>query len=207
MASVSTINSTDTNICSIEAPKKLNEWTSTKITQLVLYIFAALLVCAAIAACLLTPAPYSYLPASVAVPVLGIAQKAGQIKDYENPEKLKEYKRQAAAMSFQQLTEEFGVKNVLENGLLTLEQLKEKFNTQVQEMDFSSVLKAYSLDQLATFRIATPEHVALLRQLKEDEAQVWADYSATDRDSKARLQLHRKLNALEEQYNSFKKGI
>src|SRR5579872_4665544 len=121
MGTVSTINSTITNIHSIEESKKTPDWTSTKIKQFALYFFAMLLVYAAIAACILIPTPFNILPAAVAVPVFGITHSASQIKDYENPEKLQGYKAEAAGMTFQQINDEFGIKNAIKHTLVTPE--------------------------------------------------------------------------------------
>jgi hypothetical protein len=169
---------------------------------LALIIFAVLLVCGAIAACLFTPAPYTFLPAAAALPAVGMTKTASQIKDYDNPTQLQEFKTQAAGMTFQEIYDEFGINNTLANYLLTPTELKEKFDAQVREMDFSSVLRAYSLSDLSA--VASPEHVALLTRLRKEEVRVRAEYDATPHTTRTRGKFHRDMNALEAQYNRFK---
>ncbi len=196
MVAVSTINYPNRNF------HKTEDWTSTKIKQVALYFFALILIFAAIAACLMISSPYNLLPAAAGVPILGIVGSARQIKDYHNPEKLKQYRAEAAEMSFQKIHDVFGLKNAIRYELVSLDTLKNKFNKQIQEMDFCSVLKAYSLSDLSI--VATHEHIKLLKNLKIQEAQFRAKYAATNHSPQARSQFHRGVNRLEEEYNRFK---
>lgn len=202
MATVSTTNYPNTNIHSTEEPKKISDWTNAKIKQFALYFFAMLLAYAAIAAYLLIPAPYNFLPAAAGLPIFGIIFSANQIKDYDSPEKLKAYKAEAAEMTFQKIHDEFGIKNATKYELVHLDTLKEKFTAQVREMDFCSVLSAFNLSDLSS--VATPEHIALLQNLKTQESRFRAKYEASDQSTQARSRFHRELNRLEERYNDFK---
>jgi len=211
MASVARINYENPEIHSIEAPKKSTEWTQAKIKQIALYVFAFLLICAGIAACLLLPTPYSLFPAAAALPALKMTHSASEIKDFEDPIKLQGYKILAARMTFQDLYEEFGLKIATENNLLTPQALKDKFDIQLRDMDFSSVSKAFNLDQLSNYKVASPEHIALLRKFKSSEIQCRNDYETAIKSganqTRARFIFHRQLNALDKEYNQFKKFV
>lgn len=212
MASVKPTNYTIPNNYSIERPTPTTNWTTAKIKQYAMYAFAILLAFAIIGACLFVPAPYTLLPTPLSAGVIGLTYSANQIKDYENPRNLLEFKARAEEMTFQKLHDEFGLKNVLKYELVSSDALKEKFLDQIQDMSFSLVAKSYDFEDL--LQLTNPGHVALLKRLTSEENRSRGQLSTALLKSqdekeriKARAQFNDELNKLDADYALYKKNL
>jgi hypothetical protein len=213
MTSISIINHPQKKHHSLDEPLKQTNWTSAKIKQFAIYAFAAILAFAILAACLIVPSNFTLTPIPISLGVFGLAHAANRIKDYEDPKKLRIYKEQSAHMSFQQLHEEFGLTNTSKY-LLSTQELKEKFNSQIQQMDFSSIVKSYDLDELSKIGVTTPNHIKFLKYLKQEEKEsrnklnLSIKGSSNDKQkSIARNLFHQEVNLLERAYDSYKKTL
>ncbi len=178
MTSVSIINSTKAPAYSIEESQNAHYWTTAKLKKLALYFFAALLLAGAVATAVLAPTPFGFLSIPLLLLSLGLGYVSYKIKDYHDLEKLNLYRQEAVSLTFQQLVDEHGLKNIMQYRILPLEEVREKFNRQVQTMDFSAVLNAYNTEELIAYEIATPDHIALLRKLKVEADKYRAQYYA-----------------------------
>lgn len=213
MGSVSTINCTRQTENTIEESQKTPCVTSAKIKQWALCFFGLL---AAVGACM---CPLLFLTAPLALFAVALPSIAYQIKDYENPEKLAIYRKEAAGLSFSRLLETFGLNSLLKYQVLPLEKVKEKFNREIQEQDFMSVLTRYHLEELLAHQVMSQSHLALLFKLKgeAEEARVRHNGSVkaltlhapveNKKLTQERIAFQNAMNGLEERYNRFKQSL
>lgn len=221
MIEIESVSSLNPKIYSTDKP---TYWTNAKVKQLALFLFSVVLAGGAIATALLVAPPVAFCAIPLGAASLLVGYLSFRMKVYNDPVKLKFYKDQAPISTFEELYSQHGIKNILKYQLLTLDQLKEKFNIQIQEMNFSSVAKGYNLDELLVCHVMTEEHVTFLRNLIQQEKVHRAEYEAHKRlidlraqqarlivdkteECKERVSFNQKMNALEAEYTQYKQQL
>lgn len=87
--------------------------------------------------------PIGLLAIPCAAGTAGAIWYSAYLDDYENPEELAKYRDDAARMSLEQVIQAHGWSNVLRWGMITAEQLTDKFRQQMQGKNLIEIIDAY----------------------------------------------------------------